>query len=184
MIMLSFLQKIFPALEPPPSNSDTASAFIEIYARAWCRDLLVGSVNILVASLVPNHKPTATRFVALQIRRPSGRPKGILNVGVSVHDGKLKSMQIFSDVTAASSTTLSGITNSNSNSKSNHHNERTGVGSQLRRIKSERSWCELEDPKSKSGSVINKGTKSSICNGSGNVNGSDLCSDVGVALIQ
>lgn len=90
-------------------------------------------------------------------------------------------MPIFSDVTAASSTTLSGITdsNSNSNSKSNHHKERMRVRSQLRRIKSERSWSELEDPKSKPGSVINNATKSSICNGSGIVNGSDLCSDVG-----
>ncbi|KAK9141815.1 hypothetical protein Syun_011215 [Stephania yunnanensis] len=44
-----------------------------------------------------HHSPAnpGTRFVALQIRRPSGRPQGILNIGVAVLDASMRSMPLY-----------------------------------------------------------------------------------------
>ncbi|KAK9673258.1 hypothetical protein RND81_12G155900 [Saponaria officinalis] len=77
-------------------KSEATNFVIEIYAQAWIRDVMVGSVKVSIASLVPtpNPKGTARRAVALQIRRPSGRPQGILNVSVSIMDGTMKSMPL------------------------------------------------------------------------------------------
>ncbi|XP_039026880.1 uncharacterized protein LOC120160544 [Hibiscus syriacus] len=35
------------------------------------------------------------RFVALQVRRPSGRPQGILNIGLTLLDGSRRSMPLY-----------------------------------------------------------------------------------------
>ncbi|KAF9610493.1 hypothetical protein IFM89_022522 [Coptis chinensis] len=68
---------------------------IEIYAVKWFRDVRVGSVRLLVGNLLPQSTWTqpqnsGMRFVALQVRRPSGRPQGILNIGMALLDGSMR----------------------------------------------------------------------------------------------
>ncbi|CAN4104537.1 unnamed protein product [Withania somnifera] len=84
-------------------QQDTSAVQIDIFSVHWFRDSLVGSVRVLVGNLIP---PTTSRpqhqqhhmgmrFVALQIRRPSGRPQGILNIGVTLLGGTMRSMQLY-----------------------------------------------------------------------------------------
>ncbi|KAK1390698.1 C2 domain-containing protein [Heracleum sosnowskyi] len=91
---------------------DTSAVMIEIYATnrgRWKRDLLVGTVRVLVGNLIPppsrsNHPSShhiGMRFVALQVRRPSGRPQGILNLSVSVLDSTMRSMPLYSQLSAS-----------------------------------------------------------------------------------
>jgi len=73
--------------------SDTCIVVIEIYARSCIRDALVGSVRVPAHQIIPAHPTSQTRrAVALQIRRPSGRPQGILNIAVSLLEDSLVSM--------------------------------------------------------------------------------------------
>ncbi|XP_004253020.1 uncharacterized protein [Solanum lycopersicum] len=83
-------------------QQDTSAVQIDIFSVHWFRDSLVGSVRVLVGNLIP--PPTrlqhqqhhiGMRFVALQIRRPSGRPQGILNIGVTLLGGTMRSMQLY-----------------------------------------------------------------------------------------
>ncbi|XP_027188968.1 uncharacterized protein [Cicer arietinum] len=83
--------------------NDTSAFMIEIYALHWFKDIHVGTVRVLVGNLItppsrPFHKdnaPIGMRFVALQVRRPSGRPQGILNIGVTVLDSSMRSMPLY-----------------------------------------------------------------------------------------
>lgn len=58
--------------------SDNAAVNVEIYNVSWLHDVLVGIVHVPVGDLI-NPSPSSlsssktTRFVALQVRRPSGR---------------------------------------------------------------------------------------------------------------
>ncbi|KAM2647595.1 hypothetical protein TB1_000823 [Malus domestica] len=67
-------------------SSETSQVSIQIYAVGCFSDHLVGTVRLLinnfldVASKVPS-------FTAIQIRRPSGRFQGVLNVAAMVIDG-------------------------------------------------------------------------------------------------
>lgn len=67
-------------------SSDSSAISIEIYALGLLRDALVGTVRFLVGSSTAAAVPA---FSALQIRRPSGRCQGILNVGAVVLAGPL-----------------------------------------------------------------------------------------------
>ncbi|KAK4744592.1 hypothetical protein SAY87_010904 [Trapa incisa] len=87
---------------------------IEIYAVHWLKHVKVGTVCVLIDNLIPPHAaPGASRFshywqrqqpyvgmefAALQVRRPSGRPQGFLNLGVSVLDSSMRSMPLGSSV--------------------------------------------------------------------------------------
>ncbi|XP_030476266.1 uncharacterized protein LOC115693414 [Syzygium oleosum] len=89
-------------------QSDTSGVMIEIYAVHWFRDVLVGTVRVLVGNLVtPPSRPfrhqhhIGMRFVALQVRRPSGRPQGILNIGVAVLDSSMRSMPLYKQLEAS-----------------------------------------------------------------------------------
>ncbi|KAF7807169.1 putative C2 domain-containing protein [Senna tora] len=77
--------------------ADTSAITIEIYALHWFKDVHVGSVRVLVSNLVaPNSHPTgAMKFGALQVRRRSGRPQGILNIGMTVLDSSMQSMPLY-----------------------------------------------------------------------------------------
>lgn len=88
-------------------HSDTSAVMIEIYGLHWFRDVHVGTVRVLVGNLIPtpprphqpNHHPKiGMRFVALQVRRPSGRPQGILNIGVAVLDSSMRSMPLYTQL--------------------------------------------------------------------------------------
>ncbi|KAG9136093.1 hypothetical protein Leryth_003728 [Lithospermum erythrorhizon] len=87
---------------------DTSSVMIEIYAVNWFRDKIVGTVRVLVGNLIPPPSRTynrnnniGMRFVALQVRRPSGRPQGILNIGVALLDSSMRSMPLYSQMSAS-----------------------------------------------------------------------------------
>ncbi|CDY18242.1 BnaC05g02650D [Brassica napus] len=73
--------------------ADTSAVVIEIYALHWFRDVHVGTVRVLISNLIPPSR--RMRFVALQVRRASGRPQGILNIGVGVLDGSMRSMPLY-----------------------------------------------------------------------------------------
>ncbi|XP_057424006.1 uncharacterized protein LOC130717684 [Lotus japonicus] len=83
--------------------SDTSAIMIEIYALHWFKDIHVGTVRVLVGNLIPpperpfhnDRAPLGMRFVALQVRRLSGRPQGILNIGVAVLDSSMRSMPLY-----------------------------------------------------------------------------------------
>lgn len=83
-------------------DSDTSAIMIEIYASSWLRDTLVGIVRVLISNLLPpssrNEGKATMRLVALQVRRPSGRPQGILNVGVMLLDNTFRSMPLYRDL--------------------------------------------------------------------------------------
>ncbi|KAL9232931.1 hypothetical protein vseg_007991 [Gypsophila vaccaria] len=88
-------------------KSDTSAIMIEIYALHWFKDVHVGTVRVLVGNLIPpqtrshNQNHIGMRFVALQVRRPSGRPQGILNVGVTVLDSTMRSMPLYTQLSAS-----------------------------------------------------------------------------------
>lgn len=83
--------------------ADTSAIMIDIYALHWFKDVHVGTVRVLVGNLIPppsrpffnNRAPLGMRFVALQVRRASGRPQGILNIGVAVLDSSMRSMPLY-----------------------------------------------------------------------------------------
>ncbi|KAK7356465.1 hypothetical protein VNO80_15737 [Phaseolus coccineus] len=83
--------------------SDTSAIMIEIYALHWFKDIHVGTVRVLIGNLAPppsrpshsTRTPLGTRFAAVQVRRPSGRPQGILNIGFTVLDGSMHSMPLY-----------------------------------------------------------------------------------------
>ncbi|XP_010475114.1 PREDICTED: uncharacterized protein LOC104754591 [Camelina sativa] len=90
--------------------ADTSAVVIEIYALHWFRDVHVGTVRVLISNLIPPNRrpgyrtnnneyrrtpPPGMRFVALQVRRTSGRPQGILNIGVGLLDGSMRSMPLY-----------------------------------------------------------------------------------------
>ncbi|OIT07374.1 PREDICTED: uncharacterized protein LOC109240161 [Nicotiana attenuata] len=73
-------------------SGDTSGVSVEIYAVGVLKDFLVGTVRLLLSScfkgMVNSGISTATpAFTAVQIRRPSGRFQGVLNIGAAVYSG-------------------------------------------------------------------------------------------------
>ncbi|KAJ0092822.1 hypothetical protein Patl1_25709 [Pistacia atlantica] len=85
--------------------------------RAWAQQPYMerqicfsGTVRVLVGNLIrppqrshrhSNHMQLGMRFVALQVRRPSGRPQGILNIGVALLDSSMRSMPLYTQLSSA-----------------------------------------------------------------------------------
>ncbi|CAL5194595.1 unnamed protein product [Lathyrus oleraceus] len=134
-------------------DSENSVIMIEIYSSAWLRDVLVGTVAVLVNNLIPpgtrsgNRKPKL-RFVALQIRRPSGRPQGILNIGVSLLDSTMRSMPLYSEL-STSEVGLWDLTDLNPNKKiiNNYDNNLTTNSKMLtfQRCQSEKNDSTIND---------------------------------------
>ncbi|CAN6843202.1 unnamed protein product [Brassica oleracea] len=92
--------------------ADTSAVVVEIYALHWFRDVHVGTVRVLISNLIPPNRrpgyrtndeyrhtpPPGMRFIALQVRRPSGRPQGILNIGVGILDGSMRSLPLYTNM--------------------------------------------------------------------------------------
>ncbi|GMI72070.1 hypothetical protein HRI_000876300 [Hibiscus trionum] len=83
---------------------DTSAITIEIYAVHWFRHIHVGTVRAIIGNLIPHitfrssrseEVQLGTTFVALQIWRPSGRPQGILNIGLTLIDSSKRSMPLY-----------------------------------------------------------------------------------------
>lgn len=90
-------------------RDETSAITVEIYSTHWFRDVLVGTVRVLVGNVVVlpssrnfhNTYNGGTRCVALQVRRPSGRPQGILNIGVAVLDSTMRSMPLYQQMSGS-----------------------------------------------------------------------------------
>ncbi|KAL2530860.1 Calcium-dependent lipid-binding (CaLB domain) family protein [Forsythia ovata] len=136
-------------------RKDTSAVMIEIYAAHWFRDTLVGTVRILVGNLIPppahphsRHRQHygGMRFVALQVRRPSGRPQGILNIGVALLDSSMRSMPLYTQLSASAVGFRDLMDDPNLNNhhqnnddENNNNNQAPTLKPILRRSKSERS---------------------------------------------
>ncbi|KAG6725531.1 hypothetical protein I3843_02G029800 [Carya illinoinensis] len=78
--------KFFFKVSPEFLSSETSAVCIEIYAVGYLRDHLIGTVRFLTGNF-PSAVSTGSRiptFTAVQIRRPSGRFQGVLNIGAEV----------------------------------------------------------------------------------------------------
>ncbi|ERN04576.1 uncharacterized protein LOC18432737 [Amborella trichopoda] len=64
-------------------SGESSAISIEIFYVRYLRDVLAGTVRALVADLM---KGGGLSFAALQVRRPSGRFHGVLNLGLIVLD--------------------------------------------------------------------------------------------------
>ncbi|XP_061340509.1 uncharacterized protein LOC133286984 [Gastrolobium bilobum] len=135
-------------------NSESSVIMIEIYTSAWLRDVLIGTVGVLVSNLLPassragNRKPKL-RFVALQIRRPSGRPQGILNIGVALLDRTMRSMPIYSDLSASAVGYRDLMDSNKKKSNTKENSERSPMDSNhlltLQRSQSEKNDSTIND---------------------------------------
>ncbi|XWS08722.1 hypothetical protein CRYUN_Cryun40dG0025500 [Craigia yunnanensis] len=180
-------------------HGDTSAVMIEIYAVHWFRDIHVGTVRAIVGNLIPPISRTrhrhevqlGMRFVALQVWRPSGRPQGILNIGVALLDSSMRSMPLYLQMgsSAVGYRHLMGeedpFQSSNNNpvsstTKSNNNNHQLLLNGlikpELRRTKSDTSSIfesDLRPRRSMKGSsIINGG---SVVNAGGSmVNGSEI----------
>lgn len=132
---------------------DTSAVMIEIYALHWFRDVHVGTVRVLVGNLISPNKRTyknyrpqvGMRFVALQVRRPSGRPQGILNIGIALLHSSMRSMPLYSQLSTSAvgyKELMMGESTteySNRNPKSNSSQQISIAKPALRRTKSDSS---------------------------------------------
>ncbi|CAM8991810.1 unnamed protein product [Rhodiola kirilowii] len=167
-------------------REDTSAIMVEIYALHWFRDVLVGTVRVIVGNLLPpsikshrgrgQQQHVGMRFVALQVWRLSGRPQGILNVGATVLDSSMRSMPLY---TQLSSSAVGYKDLMGDQEDPLHHNHRqtdedqpnpnyTALKPILRRTRSDRSELErkpaLEMEELKSSMV--KGRKANVKSGS------------------
>ncbi|CAA0817474.1 Calcium-dependent lipid-binding (CaLB domain) family protein [Striga hermonthica] len=146
-------------------RQDTSAVMIEIYAVHWLRDVLVGTVRVLVGNLIPpptrSHAQnyTGMRFVALQVRRPSGRPQGILNIGVALLGSSMKSMALYRQLSmsAVGFRDLMEDPLSIQNLQESNTTTTTNVKPILLRSKSERSA--LDHLSTNGSSILNPKTK-------------------------
>ncbi|KAL6971220.1 hypothetical protein U1Q18_030901 [Sarracenia purpurea var. burkii] len=164
-------------------RTDTSAVMIEIYAVHWLRDTLVGTVRVLVGNLIPppsrlhHQHHVGMRFVALQVRRPSGRPQGILNIGVAVLDSSMRSMPLYTQLSASAV----GYRDLMEEDYLNHHgssNQATSVAPSvkpiLRRSKSERSdRVTFDDLSTTNGSIVGIPQKGKIKKASSMLSGSE-----------
>ncbi|KAJ0110738.1 hypothetical protein Patl1_00537 [Pistacia atlantica] len=78
-----FLFKVTPEF----LSSETSAVSVEIYSTGYLRDHVVGSVRVLISNIALFDSTKTPSFTALQIRRPSGRVQGVLNIGAMLMEG-------------------------------------------------------------------------------------------------
>lgn len=182
-------------------RADTSAVMVEIYALHWFKDVHVGTVRVLVGNLIPpptrpnhhhHHNHLGMRFVALQVRRQSGRPQGILNLGVALLDSSMRSMPLYTQIgtSAVGYRHLMGEEDvhgnqHNLNNNSNNNGQPIVIKPILRKSRSERSERKLmfDDDLSIKDSAINgselsearaKGKKGTRSKASSLINGSEI----------
>lgn len=81
-------EKFLFRVKPEFLFSETSAVSVSIYATGYFSDQLIGTVRLLVGTLIPLSSSIGTpAFSAVQIRRPSGRFHGVLNVAATIADG-------------------------------------------------------------------------------------------------
>ncbi|PIN19965.1 hypothetical protein CDL12_07356 [Handroanthus impetiginosus] len=169
--------------------SEDAAITIEIYMVSWFRDVLIGTVRVLISDLLSpptgiplQNLPKNMRFIALQVRRPSGTPQGILNMGVALLDSTMRSMPLHyyvSNPPGADNFRDEIEKKVNALNLKNEYDQEDGKKELDKKI---HIWRSLS-----AGSELNNDEfplkNGSVCNGSmvngSLVNGSELCSDIG-----
>lgn len=130
---------------------DASTITIDIYALHWFRDILVGTAHVLADDLIPPQpskpfhnktKSAGMRFVGLQVHRPSGRPKGVLNVGVAVLDSSMRSMPLYTH----NNTPAIGYHHDHDHDHDHHNQPSHQVMPELRRTKSDTSSMICQKP--------------------------------------
>jgi hypothetical protein len=81
--------RFFFKVSPEFLSSETSAVSIEIYAVGYLRHHLIGTVRFLTGNFPPAVRSGwgVPAFTAVQIRRPSGRFQGVLNIGAAVIAG-------------------------------------------------------------------------------------------------
>lgn len=69
-------------------SSETSSFSVDIFAVGVLKDALLGSVRFLLSNCASLHSIGIPSFVAVQVRRNSGRFHGVLNIGTMVIDAR------------------------------------------------------------------------------------------------
>lgn len=134
-------------------RKETSAVMIDIYSQHWFRDTNVGSVRILVGNLIPpptrkgQPKHMGLRFMALQVRRPSGRPQGILNIGVALLDSSMRSMPLYSQLSSSALGFPDLIGEDDPEKKTYNYNYQNPITEKkmLRRTNSERSELRVSE---------------------------------------
>ncbi|MCD7460445.1 hypothetical protein HAX54_043576 [Datura stramonium] len=77
-------------VSPEFISGDTSGVTVEIYAVGYIKNFLVGTVRLLISSClngIVNHGTSTVTpaFTAVQVRRPSGRFHGVLNIAAAVY---------------------------------------------------------------------------------------------------
>ncbi|KDP21440.1 hypothetical protein JCGZ_21911 [Jatropha curcas] len=68
-------------------SGETTSVSVEIFAVGCLRDKLIGTVRLLISNIpLFSQEMRTPSFVALQIRRPSGRFQGLFNISAIIND--------------------------------------------------------------------------------------------------
>ncbi|XP_030503515.2 uncharacterized protein LOC115718844 [Cannabis sativa] len=139
-------------------NDSAASLTAEIYSTsARGVDTLVGSVVVPISSLFPPSSIAShskMQFMTLQILRPSGRPQGVLNVGVSLLEGTRRSFDLSSVAQSDQIPDPKTYHNNNNNHKNQFANgSKATPKNQLRHSKSERSIMSGAQAADKKGSM-------------------------------
>jgi len=80
-------QKLVLAADDQLLSNVLAAITVEIYCHGHIREKLVGTARILTSELLKGGDPmnpsdNPIQCIAVQVRRPSGRPQGILNIWV------------------------------------------------------------------------------------------------------
>lgn len=130
-------------------NSENSLIMIQIYSHSFLRHFLIGTVAVLVSNLLPPNRKPKLSFVALQIRRPSGRPQGILNIGLTLLDSTMRSMPLYSDL-SSSAVDYWDLMESriNKNTKTHHQKHSPPLDSTLftlQRCQSEKNHSTIND---------------------------------------
>ncbi|KAK7397338.1 hypothetical protein VNO78_18506 [Psophocarpus tetragonolobus] len=121
-------------------NSDNSVIMMEIYCEARLRHVQMGSVAVMVSNLLPPNRKQKLRFVGLQIWGPSGRPQGILNIGVTLLDTTMQSMPLYSDLSSSAVSYWEPVpSNKNTTSYLHKHSPLDSTRFALQRCQSEKN---------------------------------------------
>ncbi|XP_038725095.1 uncharacterized protein LOC120016409 isoform X2 [Tripterygium wilfordii] len=146
-------------------DAEESSIMIEIYAVAWLRDVLIGSVRVLISNLFDSNFGTNMRFTSLQVRRPSGRPQGIINMSFALLNGTMRSMPLCPEL-SSSAVGFNDLMDAKTRNVNNQDNHKQLI--KLRRIQSDVTDRTTEENSKKrcNGGSICYGGNGSICNSS------------------
>ncbi|CAH9129959.1 unnamed protein product [Cuscuta epithymum] len=154
--------------------SDHSAVNVEIYTSSWFRDVLVGTVRVTIGNLLTPVAVNGQRFVALQVRRPSGNHQGILNLAVSLINPAIYGKSD-PNMLGLKMRKMVSVPECDDDEDEDEEKKKLNAKIQQWRAMSEGLSDINVDFPGKPGSMVN----GSVCNGSMVNYGSELCSDIG-----